>query len=254
MVIVLGPGFTGKRLVNRLQAQGEVVFAPLRGEWKAIPMPTGARIAVTIPPVAEPDKSTIRQAILDLKPTRVVYVSSTGVYGDQVDIDEQTPVRPSDERGMLRLEDETWYAAGPDRHQSWSSLILRSSAIYGPNRGVHAALREGRLPRGSASGVVSRIHVDDLAALMEAGLYSELQGAWPAADEEPCSTAEIARWYAEIAGLKVETATGPHVSGRRVDGREICKLLGVRLKYPTWQAGILASLQEEARLMRLPKP
>jgi nucleoside-diphosphate-sugar epimerase len=166
-----------------------------------------------------------------------------------VDIDEQTPVRPSDERGLLRLEDETWYAAGP-----WSSLILRSSAIHGPNRGVHAALRGGRLPRGSASGVVSRIHVDDLAALMEAGLYSELEGAWPVADEEPCSTAEIARWYGEIAGLKVEMATGPQVNGRRVDGRKICKLLNVRLKYPTWQAGVLACLEEETRLMPLPKP
>jgi nucleoside-diphosphate-sugar epimerase len=243
VVIILGLGFTGKRLANRLHARRDEVFAPLRGEWKTTAMPTGARMAVTIPPVAEPDKSAVRQAILDLKPERVVYVSSTGVYGDQVDINEQTPVRPSDERGLLRLEDENWYAAGP-----WSSLILRSSAIYGPNRGVHAALREGRLPRGSASGVVSRIHVDDLAALIEAGLYSELQGAWPVADEEPCSTAEIARWYAELSGLKAEMPTGPQVSGRRVDGREICKLLGVLLKYPTWQAGILASLEEEAKL------
>lgn len=243
--IILGLGFTGKRLVNRLRARSEEVLAPLRGEWNAMAMPTGARMAVTIPPVAEPDKSSIRQAILDLKPARVVYVSSTGVYGDQVDIDEQTPARPSDERGLLRLEDETWYSAGP-----WGSLILRSSAIYGPNRGVHAALREGRLPRGSASGVVSRIHVDDLAALMEAGLYSELQGAWPVADEEPCSTAEIARWYAELSGLQAETANGPQVSGRRVDGREICKLLGVRLQYSTWQAGILACLEEETKLLR----
>ena len=245
----MGLGFTGKRLVKRLQARGEEVLAPLRGQWNAVPMPTGARMAITIPPVAEPDKSIIRQAILDLKPARVVYVSSTGVYGDQVEIDEETPARPSDERGSLRLEDETWYAAGP-----WRSLILRSSAIYGPNRGVHAALREGRLPRGSASGVVSRIHVEDLAALMERGLYSDLQGAWPVADEEPCSTTEIARWYAEIAGLQIERATGPQVNGRRVDGRGICKLLGVRLKYPTWQAGILACLEEEARLMPQPKP
>jgi len=226
MTIVLGLGFTGKRLVKRLHARGEQVFAPLRGQWEAVPMPAGARIAITIPPVAEPDKSTIRKAILDLRPTRVVYVSSTGVYGDQVNIDEQTPVRPADERGLLRLEDETWYATGPDRHPGWSSLILRSSAIYGPNRGVHAALREGRLPRGSASGVVSRIHVDDLAALMEAGLYSDLQGAWPVADEEPCSTAEIARWYAELSGLKAETATGPQVSGRRVDGRRALPVAG----------------------------
>jgi nucleoside-diphosphate-sugar epimerase len=245
VVIILGLGFTGQRLAKRLRARGEEVFAPLRGEWKSLPLPARARVAVTIPPVAEPDKISIRQTILDLKPARLVYISSTGVYGEQVEINESSEASASDERGRVRLEDETWYAAGP-----WSSLILRSSAIYGPNRGVHAALREGRLPRGSASGVVSRIHVEDLAALAEAGLYSDLTGAWPVADEAPCSSGEIANWYAALSGHSTlghsaELQTGPQVSGRRVDGREICKLLGVKLQYPSWQAGILASLDEE---------
>ncbi len=210
-----------------------------------MPLPARARVVVTIPPVAEPDKTFIQQTVLDLKPTRLVYISSTGVYGEQVEINETSQASPSDERGRVRLEDETWYAAGP-----WSSLVLRSSAIYGPNRGVHAALREGRLPRGSASGVVSRIHVEDLAALAEAGLFSDLTGAWPVADETPCSSGEIANWYAALSGCSTlgpstDSPTGTQVNGRRVDGREICKLLGVKLQYPSWQAGILASLAEE---------
>ena len=83
----------------------------------------------------------------------------------------------------------------------WSSLILRSAAIYGTGRGVHAALREGRIPRGAGAGIVSRIHVEDLAAIIEAGLYAELEGAWPVADDAPCSSTEIAAWCVRTMNL-----------------------------------------------------
>jgi hypothetical protein len=31
--------------------------------------------------------------------------------------------------------------------------------------------------------------VDDLAAIIHAGLFSGIEGAWPVADDAPCSTA-----------------------------------------------------------------
>jgi nucleoside-diphosphate-sugar epimerase len=255
MAIIIGFGFTGTRLARRLLARGVEVFAPVRSidkfrawtesklhlfeghlsEGNKMALPKNDIMAVTIPPLQGPDKAALRNTIQMLAPQRVVYVSSTGVYGDQVEIDEDSAALATDDRGRVRLEDEAWIAAGP-----WSSLILRAAAIYGPGRGVHVAMREGRLPRGSASGVVSRIHVDDLAALIDAGMFSTVQGAWPVADDEPCASAEIARFL----GFS-ELAEGAPVSGRKVDGRRIRKLLGVELQFPSWQTGIPASLKEE---------
>ena len=125
-------------------------------------------------------------------------------------------------------------------------LIVRSAAIYGPGRGVHVRLREGKIPRG-AGGVVSRIHVDDLVSILEAGIDSELKGAWPVADEWPAPTEEVVAWCAKRMGIAFPHDTSQHfpASGRRVDGRKIRELLGVALEYPSYRTGIPASLQEE---------
>jgi nucleoside-diphosphate-sugar epimerase len=197
-----------------------------------------------IPPLPEPENTALRETIRTLAPRRVIYVSSTGVYGDQVDVDENTPAEPSDDRGRLRLEEERWLAHGP-----WTSLMLRSAAIYGPGRGVHVSIREGKLPRSAGSGIVSRIHVDDLAAIIEAGIFSDVQGAWPVADEAPCSSEQIARWCRRLLQLQPvrgrEMPFGRRIAGRRVDGRKIREMLKVDLLYPSWKTGIKDSLAEE---------
>jgi len=274
MVIILGLGFTGSRLARRLlrgvlQLPGVLrkdvdVFAAVRGTERfrgladsglrltelaaTMPLPRNAIVAHLIPPLPQPENSALRDTILKLAPERVVYVSSTGVYGSQTEVDSDTPADPNDERGRLRLEEERWIASGP-----WTSLILRAAAIYGPGRGVHAALREGKMPRGVASGIVSRIHVEDLAALLEAGLFADLQGAWPVADDAPCSSAEIAAWciesgcaqYPRLEAVSEYRNVAKPIAGRKVNGGRIRQLLGVELKYPSWQLGVEASIAEE---------
>jgi len=264
MVIILGLGFTGRRLARRLLQRGEKVFSAARNierfrdlaetgltlaELKldgsfATLLPRHAIVVNLIPPLPEPENTALREVIHGLEPARVVYISSTGVYGAQVDVDSHTAANPNDERGRRRLHEELWVESGP-----WTSLILRAAAIYGPGRGVHVALREGKVPRGAGSGVVSRIHVEDLAAIIEKGIYSDLQGAWPVADEGPCSSAELAQWCAELlklTGLQTES-TAPEIAGRRVDGTGIRELLGIELKYSSWRTGIPASLEEEEK-------
>lgn len=264
MVIVLGLGFTGSRVARRLLARGVPVFAPVRGigrftdladagvRLSELPLenpataglPSGAAIMLTIPPLAEPANSQIHELIISIAPRRIVYISSTGVYGDQTEVNAESQADPGDDRGRIRAREEQWIAEGP-----WAWLILRSAAIYGPGRGVHAAVLRGELPRGVGSAVTSRIHVDDLAALAEAAIFSNLQGAWPVADDAPCSTDEIVRWCGE--NLHIETPGLPvssTIAGRRVDGRRIRELLAVTLEYPDWQSGIRASLAEEVRL------
>lgn len=262
LVIIFGLGFTGKRLARRLLSRGIPVFAAVRdagrfgdlaaaglrlGELAAarLPqeLPCNATIFYSIPPLSPAESSRIEALVDALEPARMVYISSTGVYGDQIEVNESTPASPVDERGRLRLAAEQRISAGP-----WTRLILRAAAIYGPGRGVHMAIREGRLPRGSGSGVVSRIHVDDLAAIADAGIFSSLEGAWPVADDAPCSSAEIAAGYAKLLNLDLQVESDPEfvVAGRRVDGRKIREILGVELIYPSWETGLAASLAEEA--------
>jgi nucleoside-diphosphate-sugar epimerase len=266
MVVILGLGFTGTRLARRLLDRGVAVSAAVRGMRRfpelaqaglqlselsldhpeVMLLPRNAVVAVLIPPLAEPENTALRETIRQLAPARVVYVSSTGVYGERVDVDANTAAEPNDDRGRRRLEEERWITSGP-----WTSLILRAAGIYGPGRGVHAALREGKLPRSAGSGVVSRIHVNDLAAIVESGIFSDIQGAWPVADDAPCSSDEIIRWCRKLLQLKpVGGRPGPvgrGIAGRRVDGRKIREILKIDLLYPSWQAGIQASLAEEAK-------
>jgi nucleoside-diphosphate-sugar epimerase len=247
LIIIFGLGFTGKRLARRLLGRGIFVYAAVRDPGRfadlaqeglniAGDLPKNAAIFYSIPPLPPTESAAIESRILALQPSRVVYISSTAVYGEQSEVDESTPANPNDERGRLRLEAEIRIAAGP-----WTSLILRAAAIYGPGRGVHTAIREGRLPRGAGSGIVSRIHVDDLAAHADAGLFSDTQGAWPVADEAPCSSAEIAK----SLGVQLSETQEFTIPGRKVDGRQIREMLGIKLKYPTWKTGIPASLSEE---------
>lgn len=178
------------------------------------------------------------------KLSRVVYLSTTGVYGAATAVDETTAPAPLTDRQRLRVEAEEAVRAG-----TCESLILRPAAIYGPGRGVQAALPVGNYKlAGDGSNFVSRIHVDDLAEIAAAALLSDLTGAFPVADDEPCSSREIAEFCAQLLHLgPVESVTSEELSetrrsDRRVDGRAIRARLGVQLRYPSYRQGIPASL------------
>jgi len=246
-VLILGCGFTGRRIAARLLARGVRVTATTReperlsglgatvitmGEVREHLRP-GTLVVHSIPPDGHVDP----QELLGEAPARVVYLSSTAVYGEATVVDADTPVDGSTERARVRLEEEGKVGAGP-----WSSLILRPAAIYGPGRGVQESFRRGAYLAGD--NYVSRIHVDDLAAHLEAGLFSDLTGAFPVADEEPCTSREIAEFCARLLELPFP---GPSVAGRatgnrRVDGSAIRRALGIELRYPSYRVGIPASL------------
>jgi nucleoside-diphosphate-sugar epimerase len=101
---------------------------------------------------------------------------------------------------------------------------------------------------GDGGNFISRIHVEDLAAIATAGMVSELVGAYPVADEHPCTSREIAEYCAARLGVPPPVVTSidqvPETrrNNRRVDGRRIVELLGLRLRYPGYREGIEASL------------
>jgi len=241
-VLILGCGFTGQRVARRFLARGARVIAASRQPERlaglgveAVRMEdlpgrlnAGTLVLHSIPPAGDVELPRV----LGECASRLVYLSSTGVYGSATVVDENTPADPANER----FEAERRAAAGP-----WSTLVLRPAAIYGPGRGIHKRLERGENPNGE--NIVSRIHVDDLAAHVEAGLLSSLTGAYPVADEEPATAREIAEFLkGPIIGPQAE-ARPP--SNRRVDGSAIRRVLGITLLYPSYRTGIPAAILAE---------
>ncbi len=245
--LILGCGFTGERVARRMLARGAKVIGTARNPSRLVGIRAirvedvpgvierGCLVLHSIPPEGAPDVV----ALLGDSPSRVVYLSTTGVYGAARSVDEATPVDWSSERAQVRLDAEQATAVGP-----WSTLVLRPAAIYGPGRGVQESVRRGTYPPGE--NFISRIHVDDLAAHCEAALLSDVTGAYPVADEEPCTSREIAEFCSRLLGVPLPDGpvATPRIFGdRKVDGSAIRRLLGVTLQYPSYRSGIPACLQ-----------
>ena len=256
--LILGAGFTGARVAQRLEAAGHEVVCT---NSQTLPLPDVSFLATlpgddwvvlhSIPVIRQPEgpwePTPLLVPALRGKARRVVYISTTGVYGDAREVNESTPVSGRTPRETLRLQAEKAVAEGP-----WSSCILRPAAIYGPGRGAHVSIREGKWKiGGDGSNFVSRIHVDDLATHALAAMSGDLTGAWPVADEEPCTTLEISRFCCDLLGLPIPESVAPESldatrrADRRVDGSAIRSRLGISLEYPSYRTGIPASLREE---------
>jgi len=272
VVLILGCGYVGTRVARRLLAAGErvhatsrevVALAPVasRGavahrldtrdarslqdlERLAAELGSGLRVLVSIAPPERADETKQLLQALGVHPARVVLLSTTAVYGAQLEVDEHTAPAPADEVGRAWLELERIWGSGP-----WSTLVLRCAAIYGPGRGIHVTLHERRPGRvRDPDRVVSRVHVDDLVSLAVAALRSELEGTCPVADDEPATTREVAAFCGTLGLSAMPAAAQPCFggeSGRRVKGCAVRRLLGVDLRYPSYREGIPASIQGE---------
>jgi nucleoside-diphosphate-sugar epimerase len=141
--------------------------------------------------------------------------------------------------------------------------ILRIAAIYGPGRGIHARLRAGtyRVP-GDGSNHVSRVHVDDLAAVALAAGRAQLGDGpgtvrlYTVADEAPTTAREHAEGVAAVLGLppppsmRIEDAPPTLRGDRRVSSARLQRELGFRFRHPTWREGLAQCLAEESLVGR----
>lgn len=267
MFLILGAGYTGSRVARLLVNSGHktcstrtssqdgfVLFDAQAFDFTPVLhlIDQNTTVLHSIPTLRTSDRlkevtPQLASALLSNPPKRIVYLSTTGVYGETVEVNEFTPASPHTEREHLRLEAELAVRQGP-----WSSLVLRPAAIYGPNRGIHAAMRAGtfRLPE-NPTNYVSRIHVDDLSAQAYAALLSDVEGAYPVADDEPCTSLEAAQFCRQLLDLPLPPSAPAASLGetrradRRVDGSAIRRLLHVPLRYPSYKVGFPACLAAE---------
>lgn len=262
-VVILGCGYTGEHVARRMMRYRSRVICTSRDitrlarlrEAELIALDTAKPFSLdfvppeslvlhSIPPPGNSDPDVIVTA-LDNRPKRLVYLSTTGVYGDQRDVSELSPPAPLRESNWQRLRvEEAVLTSGI------SSIVLRPAAIYGPGRGIHVSMAEGRFRLvGDGSNFVSRIHVEDLATHIERALLTDISGAWPVADGHPCTSLEIAAYTARLLRIPLpESSPAEDVhhtrrADRRVDGSAIRKALNLTLRYPSYREGIPAALK-----------
>jgi nucleoside-diphosphate-sugar epimerase len=116
------------------------------------------------PKLGDPVLHVLGTALRALPAGQIVwvgYLSTTGVYGNcEGDlVTEDTPCKPSSQRGTLRVDAErAWEALGLPLH------VFRLPGIYGPHRGPLAKLRDGTTRHLvlKPGHYFNRIHVDDI--------------------------------------------------------------------------------------------
>jgi nucleoside-diphosphate-sugar epimerase len=276
-LLSLGHGYTARALSRRLLPCGWRVIGTTRDPAKARELATEGVEPLLWPGDLGPalDKAThilcsaapdaagdpFLQAVPEVGTARAVwvgYLSTTGVYGDHKGgwVDETTPLTPQSERGRQRVvAEEQWRATGLPVH------IFRLAGIYGPGRGPFEKVRDGTARRIIKPGqVFGRIHVDDIAQVVEASICRPNPGAaYNVCDDNPCPPEEVIAHAARLLGLPdppavafadVVDTMGPmarsfYSESKRTRNARIKAELGVKLLYPDYPQGLAALLRDE---------
>ena len=282
LTVVIGTGYTGSRILERMSG------APAIGLNRSVPestnehsvhvlnldqecglpvrLPEAYSVIYTVPPAEDTHADTRIDrlpGLLTPAPKRLVYVSTTGVYGnrDGALIAEDAEPRPGSSRSRRRL-------AAEQSLQHWCSLqeielvILRVPGIYGPDRLGIESIRNGDPVLFEADAYPgNRIHVADLAHCcikttssdVPAGIYNVGDGDY-----------RTSTWFAHEVARQNHLPPRPEISraraerefsaqrmsflseSRRIDTRKMNEVLGVKLNYAIAEDGIKASLAEMA--------
>lgn len=281
ILLSLGHGYSAAGLARRLIPQGWRVIgttrspdrmAALRAEgvepllWPGTDLGPAIAQATHVLTSIAPDEHgdpVIRAQGADLAtahPAWVGYLSTTGVYGDHQGgwVDESTPATATSTRGRQRiLAERQWLDTGLPVH------IFRLAGIYGPGRGPFEKVRDGSARRIIKPGqVFSRIHVDDIAQVLEASIRRPNPGAiYNLCDDDPAPPQDVIGHAADLLGLPLppaeDWATAQatmhpmarafYAESRRVRNDRIKDELGVRLIHPDYRSGLASLLRDEGR-------
>jgi hypothetical protein len=253
--------------IERLRGEGyEVVrFTGEAGNAQMTELLAGAtHLLHSIPPGPEGDPVLrhYRAGIARL-PTLdwVGYLSTVGVYGNSAGavVDESAQPHPNNERTRARVVAESaWLALGEEMGRP--AQVFRLAGIYGPGRSALDKLRAGTARRiVKPEQVFNRIHVEDIASVLEASIARPRAGAiYNVADDEPAPPQDVVTYAAELLAIEpppevpfkeadlTPMARSFYGDSRRVANALIKSELGVRLAYPNYRQGLKA-LADAAR-------
>ncbi len=288
-IIIVGCGKIGLRVATLWQARGSTVIATARDTAKATrlrefgikvvemdldePQTPGKLVCnrsllyYFAPPSPTGQTDLRMRAFLEGLTTdpafeKVVYISTTGVYGDSQGawVNEETPVNPQSARSWRRLDAETTLRAWGRKHQV-PVVILRVPGIYGPGRLPGEAIRSRRpVVNEFECGYTNRIHADDLARVCVAAAdRGRADTIYNASDGSPGTMTGYFNCVADALGLPrppvVTRAEAMRIlspemlsylgESRRIDNRRMREELGVEPLYPNLETGLRASIDAE---------
>jgi nucleoside-diphosphate-sugar epimerase len=191
-------------------------------------------------------------------PRRLVYVSTSGVYGDCAgeEVDETRGLKPDTARARRRVDAEDALRAWAARSGA-ALIVLRVPGIYAADRLPLERIR-ARTPVLCAEDDVytNHIHAEDLAAIVVRALEGAAPGTcYNASDDSVIKMGDYFDLVADTFGL----ARPPRISraqaraalpapllsfmseSRRLVNRRMKSELGVSLRYPTVREGLRAA-------------
>ena len=278
--VVAGTGYTGGRVLASIDdaigigrgarqglADGEQPARFFARDLDAQPIETirllgRCSLLYTIPPAQDPAGDARLAGLTDAMvppPQRIVYLSTSGVYGDRQGAltAESISPAPQTDRARRRAASEQQLLR-ICRKTDCDAVILRVPGIYGPGRLRLEQLRSGMpvlTEKDAHPG--SRIHVDDLVRCCIAALQPATPpGIYNIGDGDFRSSTWFAKKVAELAGItpppQISRETAERTlspirlsflsESRKIDTTKMREVLGVVPHYQDPEDGIRASL------------
>ncbi|MEM9529577.1 MAG: SDR family NAD(P)-dependent oxidoreductase [Pseudomonadota bacterium] len=217
------------------------------------PLPPVRAVVITLAPPAR-DANVYRQTYVDgvrhllaalpQSARRVIYVSSTVVYGEDRGgwIDLETAADGKSERARVQLEAERLVAdAAPE------TCALRLGGIYGPGRdALIRRVKDAKPVQQRPPLYTNRVHELDAARLINHLLdLEEVPPVVLGVDHEPAPVYDVSAWLAAQLGAAPPAGKAGSTSGKRIRNTATLKS-GFTFTYPDYRAGYGALISDAA--------
>ena len=190
-------------------------------------------------------------------PERLVYTSSTGVYGDHDGawVDEETPLDPQTEKTEVLAEAERVARERPAEHGGHGA-VARFAGLYGPDRYRLERYLEGPV----TAGYLNMVHRADAAGAVRHLLAEDhREEVVLVVDDEPVEKWAFADWLAEQCDVpfppkqtteeRLADDSLSETAKRRIQTSKRCssdrlRELGYEFEYPTFREGYRDAVRE----------
>ncbi len=170
-------------------------------------------------------------------PRRLIYTSSTSVYGDHHGrwVDEEADLLSTSEQGKILIEAERQYQSLAEL--GWHVCILRLAEVYGPGRELSKRIRDlkGQHLPGTGDTFTNMIHKTDCATAIDYAIRHHLEGIYNLADDEHPTRKELYDAIAKKFNLPAPRwdpqLTSMHPGNKRVSNHKI-KAEGFTFRHP----------------------